>query len=400
MCRLMCSRFSTTRARARISEQRRALSRERQARTDGRHVRVELIQDSDRILTQKPPDPSSVVSEPPMPWPRATTTPARARRSRGTTASRRCTARASRCRRAPSGTRARTASSSRARARERHRSSSSCSTVASPGASTWSRRARATKTKRTCSPDRTDAALGTLGFPTTPAAATATRTAGATRRAPAATAILLANDTWGGRFDWLLHGDDDTMLYLEATARARAHAARDAAATGAHRLPRTPPSESPARRAPERARPRVGRRARTRPTRRSKRAPSTSRAATRGICDRDDGDGDGGRDGQPRRRRTPLGRARRARARARARCGPDAGREHFCCPVSPARRAPRCGFPYALDPARGTPPYPFVRAWVFGGDGYVLSAGLLRAVGRARWAECDACSCAATRTSA
>ena len=77
-------------------------------------------------------------------------------------------------------------------------------------------------------------------------------------------AALFANETWGGRFDWLAFGA------VDAAAAARFLAARDAALTG-----------SSARRAPARSAAATGPRTRSRaapPTR--PRAPSTSPRAS------------------------------------------------------------------------------------------------------------------------
>ena len=286
----------------------------------------------------------------------------------------------------------------RARARERHSLFVVVLHCGKPGREHMVARWREgyLKTKRhVFASDRTDVALGTLGFPDDPGVPhrdfrTAGRYPGAHRPL---TAILLANDTWGGRFDWLLHGDDDTMLYLEATARALARTPPATPLLLGLNGPRTPPSESPVCRAPgARARPRVGCCARTSADAPFEACPvdvargdakyfatvttATATAVATAVATAADA----------------ASAARDARELAPVlECGSDAGREHFCCPVSPSGAArAAAGFPYALDTARGTSPYSFVRAWVFGGDGYVLSAGLLRAVGRARWAECDA----------
>ena len=55
-----------------------------------------------------------------------------------------------------------------------------------------------------------DLSAGAMGFPDDDATvnAGARHAEGAHRPLLAA---LFANETWGGRFDWLLHGDDDTM---------------------------------------------------------------------------------------------------------------------------------------------------------------------------------------------
>ena len=213
-----------------------------------------------------------------------------------------------------------------------------------------------------------------LGFPDDPGAPHRHyRTAGAYPGAHRPiTAILFANDTWGGRFDWLVHGDDDTMLYLPEDARLLAGTPPATPLLLGHNAPRTPKQEPVCRAPARRARPWRGCCLRERDDEPFGACPVEVARGDARYYERG-----GGEDGEL---EPVLG------------CGTPEGRERFCCPVSRgASDANRtaAGFPYALDTEHGESPYSFVRAWVFGGDGYVLSAGLLAAIGRPRWKECD-----------
>ena len=61
----------------------------------------------------------------------------------------------------------------------------------------------------------------------------------------------------------------------------------------------------------------------------------------------------------------------------------------YCCPVAPASAefAAR-GYPLRYDSAKGTPLYHWNEGWPYGGTGYFLSRGLMRAVGREGWERC------------
>lgn len=179
-------------------------------------------------------------------------------------------------------------------------------------------------------------------------------------------ALLFANDTWGGTFEFLAHGDDDTRFDLGALDGFLG--AKNAAlplflGQPGHRHYGCKPRDGPARAADPFA-----------------------------CCDGSDApclvdvprekpyfSFELNRSGTRTNRGAGDGRVIAAPCRRR-------GRRKPCCPVR--QRSREDVFPYRYVPQRGRVHYHNLASWPYGGAGYYVSRGLLYDVRRWRWAAC------------
>ena len=220
--------------------------------------------------------------------------------------------------------------------------------------------------------DRTDAAAGVLGFPDDPGErmvdfrTNGNKYLGAHR--PLA-AILFANDTWPGLFDWILQGDDDTKFDLGRVAKllAPTHHPRETPVLAGRVGPRQPASVTPkCKPARDRPRPAVD------CCSDLANACAVDVAGARLVSDP-------GffqvRGGHLERMETCAGHTK----------------HKDCCAVKPSPPGPRraAGYDYTLDLSNGAEAaYSVPRSWTYGGTGYALSGGLLAAIERDDWKAC------------
>ena len=182
---------------------------------------------------------------------------------------------------------------------------------------------------------------------------------------------MFANDTWGGAFDWLAHGDDDTRFEL---SRLGAYlGARDAAlplfvGMPGHRHYPCKPAAGPLRAADpfaccvDDSQPcRVDV-----PPSKPYFSFELNRSDTRTI-----GPGVGGGPGDGTVVVTPCRRR---------------GKRKPCCPVR--QRHDDGPFPYRYHPTRGRVHYHNLASWAYGGIGYYVSRGLLAEITRHEWQAC------------
>ena len=217
----------------------------------------------------------------------------------------------------------------------------------------------------------TDAQIGTVAFPDSPGkmgedVAGFQKYKGAQR---AIVALLYANDTFGAEVEWLIQGDDDTLFMLDRVTQFFA------------------PLEPSL---PLFLAPKLGPRGFT-----SHCKLHTERFGKfRNNCCK-------GSPGRPCTVERPEAlssmRVQEDGALVAQACKPSVpkhkvhpqDRWDYCCPVAPASAefAAR-GYPLRYDSAKGTPLYHWNEGWPYGGTGYFLSRGLMRAVGREGWERC------------
>ena len=229
------------------------------------------------------------------------------------------------------------------------------------------------KARHVFASDRLDVDAGIVGFPDDPGEmgvdfrTNGNKYLGAHR--PLA-AILFVNDTWGGTFDWILQGDDDTKFDMGRVARI----------LQATREPRTTPVLG------GRIGPRHGDVA-------PKCRESTARRTPAVDCCRDlnsscpvDVEGAELR-AHPGFFQIKMGNLERLDDCAGA--GALAHKE--CCATEPSPPGERrdAGYLYTLAAsARAPATFSVPRSWTYGGTGYVLSGGLLGAIARDDWRWC------------
>ena len=169
-------------------------------------------------------------------------------------------------------------------------------------------------------------------------------------------AMLFANDTWGGKFDWLLQGDDDTTFSLGQVSERLANPHLPLLV--GQRGPRRGAAMPGCYKSDERSSPRID-------------CCSTLDSA----CP------------------VQLGRPLHYEARdgKLVQDGVCAGGHlhHECCAIrpSPTRLRVDAGYPYTLDPT-GNANTSVARSWVYGGAGYAVSRGLMNSVERPKWKRC------------
>lgn len=236
------------------------------------------------------------------------------------------------------------------------------------------RHAHLKRTRHLFASDRLDVGAGFLGFPDDDGkqgvdfTTTGGKYLGAHRPL---LALMFANDTWGGAFDWLAHGDDDTRFEL---SRLGAYlGARDAAlplfvGMPGHRHYPCKPAAGPLRAADpfaccvDDSQPcRVDV-----PPSKPYFSFELNRSDTRTI-----GPGVGGGPGDGTVVVTPCRRR---------------GKRKPCCPVR--QRHDDSPFPYRYHPTRGRVHYHNLASWAYGGIGYYVSRGLLAEITRHEWQAC------------
>ena len=215
--------------------------------------------------------------------------------------------------------------------------------------------------------DTTNITLGTIGFPDDHKQHQGKSYPGSHRPL---TSIQFANDTW--RFDWIVHGDDDTKFSLPSLYQKLF-------TTNDPKVPLVIGTVGP-RHAHEpqcfmahrRSRPRVDC---CLPDNASRAVLSFSAACPVDLNAAEE----------------PMYFEATSEGRMEKKValnGPK-GRTFGCAVVPSDDERKDAGFPWAHDDAHGRSHYHFLRSWMYGGNGYVLSRGMLDAIPRESWRRCD-----------